>query len=91
MTYTTMCRPLFLAGLVFTITLAGHEPRDHHAPHEQAVDRVVVHAMPITSPMSGSFFFGTFSSTGVASGSRRSSEREPRPPHRLPPPDVVAR
>ena len=68
--YTTMCRPLFLAGMVFTMTLAGHEPRDHHAPNEQAPERMIVYAAPppITSPTSGSFFFNIVSSMVVASG-----------------------
>ena len=68
MSYMTTCRPLFLAGLVFTVTLADHAPWDHHTPHEQAAEPVVVHAAPITSPTSGAFFFSTFSSTVVASG-----------------------
>ena len=68
MSYTTMCRPFLLAGVVFTITLADHEPWDHHAPHEQAAEPVVAHAAPITSPTSGAFFFSTFSSTVVAAG-----------------------
>ncbi len=67
MSYTTMCHPLFLAGMVFTITLADHAPWDHHAPHEQAAEPVVAHVAPITSPTSGAFF-GTVSSTVVASG-----------------------
>ena len=66
MTYTTICCPLFLAGVVFTITLADHEAWDHHAPHEQAAEPVVAHVVPITSPTSGAFF-STFSSTIVAS------------------------
>jgi hypothetical protein len=68
MSYTTSYGPFFLAGMVFTITLAGHEPWDHHAPHEQAPDQVVVYTTPITTPTSGSFSFSTVSSAVVASG-----------------------
>ncbi|HZU40571.1 MAG TPA: hypothetical protein VE992_05950 [Solirubrobacteraceae bacterium] len=68
MSYTTTCRPLFLAGLVFAVALADHAPWDHHAPHEQAAESVVNHAARITSPTSGAFFFSRFSSTVVASG-----------------------
>ena len=60
MSHMTTCRPLFLAGLVFTVTLADHAPWDDHTPHEQAAEPV--------SPTSGAFFFSTFSSTVVASG-----------------------
>lgn len=67
MSYTTICRPLVLASVAFTITLADHELWDHHAPHEKAAEPVVVHAAPITNPTSGAFFF-TFSSTVAASG-----------------------
>ena len=31
--------PLFLASVAFTITVVGHDPWDHHAPHEQAPSR----------------------------------------------------
>ncbi len=68
MRYTTTCQPLFLAGLVFTITLADHAPWDHSAPQEQAPEQMVVCTAPITSPTSGAFFFRTFSSTVVVSG-----------------------
>jgi len=44
----------FLAGMVFTIALAEHEPWDDHVPHEPP-EQVVVHAAPITSLTSGSF------------------------------------
>ena len=60
--------PLFLASVVFTITLADHAPWDHHSPHEQAGAPAVVYPAPISIPTSGSFFFSTFSSTAVASG-----------------------
>jgi hypothetical protein len=68
MRHPTSYRPVFLAGVSFTITLAGHEPWDHHAPHEQAPEQVGVHAAPITCPTSGSFSFSEPSSTVVASG-----------------------
>jgi len=54
--------------MVFAITLADHGPWDHHAPHEQAPEQVLVYAKPVTSPTSGSFFFNVTSSTVVASG-----------------------
>lgn len=56
--------PFFLAGVVCTITLAGHEPWDHHAPHEQAPEQEVVSTTPITTPTSGSFFFSTVLEVG---------------------------
>ena len=68
MRYTTNYGVLILAGMVFTVTLAEHAPWDHHAPHEQAPEPMVVCTAPITNPTSGSFFFSTVSSMVVTSG-----------------------
>ena len=39
MNYTMMCRPLFLAGLVFTITLTEHALWVQQAVHEKVPSR----------------------------------------------------
>jgi hypothetical protein len=68
MRYTTICGSLFLAGMVFAITLAGHGPWEHHAPDEQAPVQVVVYATPVTSATSGSFFLDMTCSAVATSG-----------------------